>query len=220
MTERKSLKRQVRSRMAKTGERYTAARANVVRKAGEPPVDPAALGLMPEETVVARTGRGWSEWFALLDAWGAGERSHPEIARWVSGEHGVSGWWAQTITVGYERATGRRAVHERAAGAGFEFGVSKTVGAPVERLFAAVTDPAWPEPGKLRVRTAQAGRTARFDWEDGETRVAAYFTAKGDAKSSVTLQHGRLADAAAVERMKVYWRERLAELKRALEESA
>jgi hypothetical protein len=43
------------------------------------------------------------------------------------------------------------------------------------------------------------------------------FTAKGDAKSAVALAHERLADAEEAERMKVWWRERLAALKGLLE---
>jgi hypothetical protein len=47
--------------------------------------------------------------------------------------------------------------------------------------------------------------------------VNVYFTAKGDARSSVSVQHERLAGAAEADRMKAFWRTRLAELKRALE---
>jgi hypothetical protein len=43
-------------------------------------------------------------WFDLLDEWGASERRHAEIARWLSEEQGVAGWDAQSVTVGYERA--------------------------------------------------------------------------------------------------------------------
>jgi hypothetical protein len=130
----------------------------------------------------------------------------------VSGELGVPGWWAQTVTVGYERARGMRALHERPDG--FSVTASKTVGVPVERLFEAVVAPAWPE---LRLRTAQPGRSARFDWEDGETRVAVGFEAKGDAKGVVSVEHSRLPDAETAERTKLEWRARLVELKRGLE---
>jgi hypothetical protein len=214
MTERKSFKRQVRARMAKTGERYTAARRHLVDEPVEA-VDAAALGLVPDETVMSRTGRPWSDWFALLDTWRGTEHTHAEIARYLSEEHGVPGWWAQTVTVGYERARGMRAVHERPEG--YSVTASKTVGVPVERLFAAVCDPAWPAEGALRPRTAQPFRTARFDWEDGATRVVVGFTPKGESKSVVALEHERLADAESAERMKAFWRERLAELKRELE---
>jgi hypothetical protein len=50
--------------------------------------------------------------------------------------------------------------------------------------------------------------------------VVADFTAKGEAKSTVAIEHERLPDAETAERMKAYWRERLSELKRALEEEA
>jgi hypothetical protein len=100
---------------------------------------------MSDETVARSTGRRWSEWFAILDDWHGAEKTHTEIARFLSEEHGV---------------------------------------------------PAW---------------------EDGRSRVNVYFTAKGDARSSVSVQHERLRDAAEADRMKAMWRERLNELKRALE---
>jgi hypothetical protein len=218
MTERKSFKRQVRARMAKTGERYTAARRHLADQPVEPPVDTAALGLVSDETVVRRTGRAWAQWLAVLDEWGAQQRSHGEIARHLSEAHGVPGWWAQTVTVGYERARGMRVLYERPSG--FSAGVSRTVAVPVERLFEAVCDPSWPAAGSLRPRTTLPFRSARFDWEDGATRVVVGFTAKGESKSTVALEHERLPDADAAERMKAFWRDRLAELKRDLEERA
>ena len=43
------------------------------------------------------------------------------------------------------------------------------------------------------------------------------FESKGEAKSVAALQHERLADAAEAERMKAFWRERVATLKEVLE---
>ncbi|HET9545067.1 MAG TPA: DUF4287 domain-containing protein, partial [Gaiellaceae bacterium] len=135
MTQRKTLKRRVRARMEKTGERYTAARAHVVGEpAPEPVQEPDLSGLASEDALVAATGRRWKEWFAVLDAWGANERKHGEIARRLRSEHGVPGWWSQTVTVGYERARGLRVKHERPDG--FSVSVSRTVAAPAERLYA------------------------------------------------------------------------------------
>jgi hypothetical protein len=65
--------------------------------------------------------------------------------------------------------------------------------------------------------TASKPRSARFDWGDGETRVNVGFTAKGEAKSAVALQHERLSGAEEAERMKAFWRERVAALKEVLE---
>ena len=43
------------------------------------------------------------------------------------------------------------------------------------------------------------------------------FDAKGPAKSTVAVQHARLADAEEAERKKLFWRERLTALKSQLE---
>ena len=92
---------------------------------------------------------------------------------------------------------------------------------PVERLFAAFADPElrerWLPGDRLRERTSQPARTARFDWGDGATRVVVGFTAKGEAKSQVDLAHERLPDARAADRARADWRERLAALKALLE---
>jgi hypothetical protein len=64
---------------------------------------------------------------------------------------------------------------------------------------------------------SSTGRSARFDWEDGSTRVNVGFTDKGQSKSMVALAHERLADADEAESMKAMWKEQLAELKSFLE---
>src|SRR5919199_5029979 len=167
MTSRKSFKKRVRTRMEKTGESYTAARAQLLPREREPDVGP--------------TGRSYREWFADLDAWGATEAPHKEIAAWLMSERGVPGWWAQNITVEYERARGLRAVGQGRDGL-YSVGATKTVAVPVEELYAAVTEPARREqwlPGvHLRERTATPHRTARYDWGEGSTRVLVGFLAK------------------------------------------
>jgi hypothetical protein len=169
-------------------------------------------GLTSDETLAERTGRNWREWIALLDEWGAAERPHKEIAAHLTGEVGLTGWWAQQITVGYERAKGLRDVGQRRGG-GYEASVTRTMNVPVERLYAAFLALDLP----LSVRTSQPNRTARFDWEDGATRVIVGFEARGESKSTIALTHERLPDADEAERAKAAWRERLAELKEQLE---
>ena len=98
MTERQSFKRLVRARMAKTGESYTAARAMLLR--GEEPKGTTDVRLATsDEKIRERTGRGWEEWFALLDEWGAADRPHREIARWLAEQQGIHplAWNAQAI---------------------------------------------------------------------------------------------------------------------------
>jgi uncharacterized protein YndB with AHSA1/START domain len=176
--------------------------------------------LTSEEAVQAATGRGYDDWFALLDAAGMASRKHGEIASELTDEHGVESWWAQTITVGYERARGLRPAHGGRDGL-YAISASKTVDVPVDRLFEAFTDrqqlERWLSDGGLRERTAQPGRSARFDWRDGTTRVNVGFEPKGEGRSRVALSHERLPDPETAERMKHHWRERLAELKTVLE---
>ena len=218
MTRQRSFKRLVRLRMGKTGERYAAARAALLTAQGSKPTEAPTL-TVSDEVIRRRTGRGWEEWFDLLDDSGAIAKPHREIARWLRSEHGIDGWSAQSATVSYERARGRRAVGEHADGFGIT--ASKTVAVPVDRLYDAFVDQSlrerWLPGGRLRARTATKPKSARFDWGDGRTRVIVGFEAKGDAKSVVAIEHARLADAAEAERMKAFWRERVAALREVLE---
>jgi hypothetical protein len=218
MTRQKSFKRLVRSRMEKTGESYTAARASLLG-AEEPKATERPPLTTSEEAIRRRTGRGWEEWFDMLDEWGAAEQPHKEIARWLREERGVDGWGAQSVTVSYERARGLRAVGEHPEG--FSVTAQKTVAVPIDRLYDAFVDESlrarWLPDSELRERTATKPKSARFDWGDGETRVIVGFIAKGEAKSTVALEHARLPDAEKASRMKAFWRDRVAVLKEVLE---
>ncbi|WP_051795312.1 DUF4287 domain-containing protein [Kibdelosporangium aridum] len=162
-----------------------------------------------EDAVRTATGRDWDEWNAELDAWDATGHSHKEIVAWLMDDRGVGSWWAQSITVAYEQARGLRTPGSGRDGL-FTISVSKTVDVPVDELFKAFMATAGEA---LRERTSQPGRSARFDWEDGRTRVNVGFDAKGPNKSVVALAHERLESPEEAERMKAMWRERLATLK-------
>ena len=220
MTEHKSFKRLVRARMEKTGESYTAARARLLRADEGDGFEGVKLATS-EETIRRRTGRGWEEWFEILDEWGAPSRTHRETARWLAEQQGLHplAWNVQAVAASYERARGLRAVGEKDDG--FAITASRTVAVPVERLYDAfVSNEArgqWLPDGSLRERTATRPKSARFDWGDGDTRVNVTFLSKGEARSTAALEHRRLGDANEAERMKAFWRERLAALKSTLE---
>jgi uncharacterized protein YndB with AHSA1/START domain len=240
MTRQKPFKSRVRARMDKTGERYTAARRQLLDRPTptepepliepEPPTEPTGLerpaparGIralqFSDAAVRERTGRTWTEWLGMLDDWGAARRKHPEIARWLVNEHGVDGWWSQSLTVRYEQERGLRRPGQTSDGF-YSASASKTIAAPVERLFAAFTDAKlrrrWLPGAKLTVRTANDPKTLRADI-GGAGRIAVGFVPKANGKAQVSLLHERLPDAEEAGRMKVFWRERLAELQRLLE---
>ena len=218
MTRQKSFKRLVRARMEKTGESYSAARASLLA-ANEPKATEGPTLTMSDDAIRRRTGHGWEHWFGLLDEWGATQRSHTDAATWLREEQGTGGWTAQAIVVSYERARGLRAVGEHADG--FTVTASKTVAVPVDRLYEAFVDEtlrrAWLPDAELRERTATKPKSARFDWGSDGTRVVVGFEAKADGRSLAALAHEKLPDAAEAERMKAFWRERVAALKEVLE---
>ena len=208
MTKQRSFKRLVRTRMEKTGESYTAARAMLLNAQED---DPKPVLATSDEAIRERTGRGWEEWFDALDEWGAADRTRREIARWVAEQQGgihPLAWNAQAVAHSYQRARGLREVGEHADG--YTVTASKTVAVGVERLYDAFLADA--QRIGLRERTVTRPKSARFDWTEGESRVHATFDAKSEAKSTVSVSHARLADAAERERMKTWWRERLTAL--------
>ncbi|WP_051478971.1 hypothetical protein [Arthrobacter sp. H5] len=222
MTRQKSLKEHVRARMEKTGESYTAARRQVVP--GESKRPATALPEKPtisSASLAQATGQDWAAWFAVLDAWEAHTHKHAEIARWLVQDRGVDGWWAQGITVEYERCTGQRALGQRMTGE-FESNASKSVPVSRERLIAAFTDPAARErwlPGDLLQLNDQKAESSsisgRYLGGDGG-RIALYFTAKDESRSQVALRHLGVADAEAHARLTEFWHERLGVLRELL----
>jgi hypothetical protein len=126
----------------------------------------------------------------------------------------ISGWWSQTVAVGYERIKGLRAIGQRRDG-GFEASKSKTFNVPMTRLFAAFTSKRtrdkWLGPVDLKIRTTIKGRSIRMTWPDGKL-VTAWFEAKGRGKNVVGITHHDLTDRATVDRVKGEWSERLERL--------
>jgi len=161
-----------------------------------------------DATVERATGRTWDAWLQLLDEWGAAQKSHPEIARHLEDAYGIDTWWSQSVTVGYERARGMRAKHERPDG--FSVNASKTFPVAVERLFAALTEEAerelWLDGIELRQRTRKPHSSARFDVLPGETRLNVSFFSRGQNKGVAQLQQERLANADEVEPWRAIWK--------------
>ncbi len=135
---------------------------------------------------------------------------HAAIARLVQARWpDVGAWWAQTVTVSYERIRGLRQKGQLCTGE-WSASKSKTFPVPVEELFASFVEAA--EAGEwlgaaVPLRAVRPSKSVRFTWPDG-SEVSAWFTDKG-AKSSVAIQHSRLPDEAARTSAKAAWGERL-----------
>src|SRR5206468_8066830 len=146
-----------------------AARAHILsRKTSDrpaPPRDLGALAGMRDDAIAAKTGRTWQQWVRALDADGAGTMPHRDIAAMVHEKHHVGDWWAQTVTVGYERIKGLRERGQRRNGT-YEVSKSRTFNVPVNALFDAWADEAtrrrWLGGVEAVVRTATSPKSMRL----------------------------------------------------------
>jgi uncharacterized protein YndB with AHSA1/START domain len=224
MTTHKDFKRLVRARMQKTGESYTTARTHFLARthaAATQPFDYAKVAGRSDATIKQNTGCTWERWVKALDHVEAFTWSHREIARHIQEKYKTDGWWAQTVTVGYERIKGLRAIGQRRSG-GFEASKSKTYSVPLARLYRAFSDSRtrsrWLPGVKLTIRSATPEKYLRITWPD-QTSLSIGFLAKGKGKSQVAIAHEKLPDQAAASRSKQYWAERLEQLEKVLNPS-
>ena len=174
-----------------------------------------------DDAVKAKTGRTWPQWVKVLDAVGARKLSHKDIAKLVHAKFGVGPWWCQMVTVGYQQTCGLREKHETTSG--YQVSRSKTLPVPISTLYKAWSDPKqrghWLKDTEFTVRKATANKSIRITWLDGETNVEVMFYPKGDGKSQVIVQHNKLPNAKAGEKMKAYWGAGLDRLARSLSPS-
>jgi hypothetical protein len=225
MTAQKDFKRLVRARMQKTGESYTAARAHFIKQkpvAAPPPAGAyAKLAGRSDATLKQNTGCNWERWVKALDHVEAYTWPHREIAKHVREKYKVDSWWAQTVTVGYERIKGLRAIGQRRGGA-FEASKSKTFAVPLRRLYRAFRDARtrarWLPDVKLTIRSATPEKYMRITWPD-QSSVLVGFLSKDSGKIQVAITHEKLPDQATATRSKQYWAERLDALGQILEKS-
>jgi hypothetical protein len=249
MTRARALKQTIRARAAKTGERYTTARRHVLKglqggKAERPstalpaPASTAKPSAKTKATFsdrkfVEKTGHSLDYWFDVLDRFGAVEKGHTAAALHLYDEHKVDGWYAQGITVSYERARGVRQANQRCDGA-FEVSVSKTMAGDGRTLVKALADPSirkhlskthpslfntlWraldaPKSKGVVIRPDGLGRF-RYAW--GDTTVQLYLSPRPGGKVSVVATNMKLAGADAVEERRTIWRAALSELARSV----
>jgi Domain of unknown function (DUF4287) len=169
-----------------------------------------------DAAVKARTGKTWSEWFAILDKAGAKKMNHKEIVAWVSDRYDVRLWWRQMVAVTYEQARGLRDKHENTEG--YQVSVSRTLSVPVGAIYEAWNDAKtrnrWLAEKGITIRKATPDKSLRMTWIDGKTSVEVNLYPKGDSKSQVVVQHSKLRNAREASAKKVYWAEKLGGSKR------
>lgn len=193
---------------------------------GAADVQPAGTS---DAAVRKATGRSCAEWTELLTAVGAQDWSHKEIVAWLATNTKLSGGWQQSVALGFETATGRRAPGQT-ADAGFQVGVRATVGAPPEVVWDALTSPAgkkvWLdsevavlEPkASYRARDGSRGEirvvrpldrirfTRRSPGEPADTTMQIALSASGAGKTAITFHQEKLRSAEEREAARRRWK--------------
>lgn len=172
-------------------------------------------GNISSESVKNATGRGWDEWFAVLDEAGAASMKHAEIASWLTSNHLENGWWCQGVTVGYEQARGLRKPHQRPDG--FSVNVSKTIAAPVSSIYSMWVDgderAKWLDsPREIKFSTANVNKNLRARWPDDDSLMIVYFYEKDKSRCQVVVQCEQLSAADDVEPRRTFWKNALGRL--------
>ena len=213
MTSNERFKKQIRARMAKTGEKYGAARRALLTRRLEVPAAVEHHGRawanppeVPDESVREATGRSWNDWCDLIEAQPIEAEGHAAVARWLADEHRLDGWWSQAVTIGWERITGRRVPGQLTDGT-FAANKSKTMAGDADALrtvllddgaradlFLGVDSELRSKPTTKVLRLAMAEGIALLSIED-----------RGDGRMRVGIQHTDLPDLSARENWAAYW---------------
>ncbi len=182
------------------------------------------------------TGKGWDEWFVLLDGEGAEALPHKQIARLLYDKGYItSGWWCQMVTVEYERARGKRVLGgtEKAE---FQIGVQKSLPLSPEHAWDLITQPeglalwlgtapdlrwekgaayATAEGTRGEVRSFTPEKHLRLTWQPPDFPAPSTLQVSlepSGTKTAVRFHQEKLANAEAREQMRTHWREVLQKL--------
>jgi hypothetical protein len=167
--------------------------------------------MMTDEAIKAKTGKGWAQWFAALDKAGAAKRDHKTIAALLEEKMGLGSWYAQTVSVSYERARGIRAMNQKCDGE-FSVSVTKVMPVPLSRLFAVATAKQgdWFPKGAFVETSRTKDKYWRGKWKTG--RLAIGFIAKGAGKVQIAIDSGQLPGPEAVEKERAAWKKAVEKL--------
>jgi hypothetical protein len=173
-----------------------------------------------DAAVRAATGKGWKQWFSLLDKAGSKTKGHKEIVEWVFskylGRKGANinvassgGWWSQMVTVEYERSRGKRAVNQNTDG--FLVAIHKTL--PMSRKeFLKRWEMLAPVKKLVPTPTRSQRPTLRYKAKEGIVVVTMDDMPGGPGRASklrIMVAAARLPRKALVESNRTLWRKHL-----------
>lgn len=159
-----------------------------------------------DAAVVEATGKGYDEWCDLIDRMDGDKTDHTAVAAHLVGDLGVDPWWAQAITVGYERIVGLRLPFQRPDGT-FTASKSKTVARLADDLRSRLLDDAARAelfPGQqTTLRSKPSAKTIRIAIGPGVAVIGV--DEQSDGRAIVAIQHEKLPTFESVDEWKSYW---------------
>jgi hypothetical protein len=193
--------------MENTGERYGAARRALIEKSEiQDEREWVSEPEMAEDTLREATVRGWDEWCDIIDGWPGTAEGHTAIATFLREDHDVEGWWAQTITVGYERISGMRLPYQQPDGT-FSASKSRTLTADaalLRELLLVDADRVELFPGiETDLKSRPTAKTLRVGIGPGTAQIA--IEALDDGRAKVSIAHDKLPSPDSVDEWKAYW---------------
>lgn len=192
------------------------------------------VNAVDDATCKSATGKTLQEWWSYLDERGGPSKGRRDIGNHLYAELKVDEWWTATLNYEYESARGVKDKDGRHCG--YTICVTKTINAPVEKVYAAWSDPGvlkeWFGPGvQAKVedggtwsdgdgnsgeyKRVRANKDLRFTWkgESGdESLVDVSLTDKGD-KTALLINHARIQTTAEKDGLRAAWGEAANRLK-------
>jgi hypothetical protein len=158
-----------------------------------------------DDTARAKTGKKWGEWYKILDKAGARMMDHAEIVKFGHEKCGLSLWWSQLVTLGYEQERGIPTPRHRSARS--EAYCSKTLAGPLAAVWDAwqveEVRARWLPDLTLQVAKSTEHKVLHFDLADNSHAVVTFSEKSG--KTRVAVAHTRFEADADLERWKEYW---------------
>jgi uncharacterized protein YndB with AHSA1/START domain len=187
-----------------------------------------------------KTGKTSKQWFALLEDFGGIDKGRRELVNHMHSSHKLDEWWATTLVVEYERAKG--ALEKDGKPKGYSICSTKTVAAPLERVFAAFGDAKdldlWlgartkvdfkdggalsnADGDRATFTRIRANKDLRLSWDHAQrapgSQVEVLFAERGNGKTGITLNHTRIQARRDADELRAGWSEAFERLKSALE---
>lgn len=169
------------------------------------------------ESIEQATGITWDEWVTFLEANGAAQKPHGEIAQLAHDTLTIpsAAWWAQAVAVAYEQHIGRREAGQNANGS-YEASVSRTVAGSREEVFTRLSAEldSLTTIAECAVQNRRTSVTpVRSYWRcnlDRGDKIAVAVEAKADSKVLIVATHTNLSSAILADDARTYWKQRLA----------